>query len=426
MSEGTIGMTTTSDQTPRMKILLVEDNADDADLLRRTLDDVGSPLFDLTQVERLEQALTRIRTEKFDAILLDLSLPDSQGLETVAKMTVDALSVPIVVLTGLDDERVGLAAIRKGAQDYLVKGRADGNLVSRVIRHARERKWSEQRLKDAIRELAKSRQELLGTLAELNESHAQLKVTQLELVEAAKMESVGRLAAGIAHEVKNPLATLVMGLDYLQAHVSGTNGTLTQLVKNMTDAAMRADTIISQLQQFSMPEALEVKVADLNTITSQALSLVRHEFNKHGIQVNQEFQSDLPQLWLDANKIEQVFINVFMNAIESMKNAGTFTVRTYTKQLDESDASRLGGGRADARFGAGGHVVVAEMEDTGTGIPEDKLEKIFDPFFTTAEMGRTVGLGLTVAKKIVELHEGRIKVDNRETQGVRVTIVFKT
>ena len=409
----------------KMKVLLVEDNADDADLLRKSLEEVASTLFDLTHVERLEEALKRVREESFDAVLLDLSLPDSQGLDTITRATLTAPSMPIVVLTGLDDENVGLEAVRKGAQDYLVKGKVDGSLVSRVIRYARERKWSEQQFKEAISELVKSRQELLNAVTEVNKSHAQLKVAQLELIEAAKMESVGRLAAGIAHEVKNPLATLIVGLDYLHSHAAGSNETLKQIVKNMTDAALRADAIISRLQEFSTPEALEVKVADLGAIGEQALSLVKHELNRRSINVKQEFQPELPPLWLDANKIEQVFVNVFMNAIEAMPDEGTLTVRIYSKQLEAAETSRLGGTRPDGHFRTGSQVVVAEIEDTGTGIPEDKLEKVFDPFFTTKEPGKAVGLGLTVARKIIEMHGGKISMGNREERGVRITIMFK-
>jgi len=141
--------------------------------------------------------------------------------------------------------------------------------------------------------------------------------------------------------------------------------------------------------------------------------------------VKQEFQRDLPPLWLDANKIEQVFVNVFMNAIEAMPDEGTLTVRTYSKQLDAGEAVRSDGAWTNGHFLTGSQVVMAEIEDTGTGIPEDKLEKIFDPFYSTREPGQAAGLGLTVAKKIVEMHSGKISVNNREEHGVRVTMMFK-
>src|SRR5947207_2996005 len=110
-------MSAKAGKVTKMRVLLVEDNADDADLLRRTLGEVTSTMFDLAHVERLEEALKRVREENFDAVLLDLSLPDSQGLDTITKAAMAAPSLPIVVLTGLDDENVGLEAVRKGAQD---------------------------------------------------------------------------------------------------------------------------------------------------------------------------------------------------------------------------------------------------------------------------------------------------------------------
>src|ERR1041384_3852886 len=137
-------------------------------------------------------------------------------------------------------------------------------------------------------------------------------------------------------------------------------------------------------------------------------------------------------LKLDKNKIQQVFINVFVNAIHSMPKGGTLTIGTYARRLTDVDQDvgdrtsgylRIGD---TVQFKVGDTVVVAEVEDTGTGIPEDKLPKIFDPFFTTKPSGKGTGLGLTVVKKIIELHGGTIDIRNRPQSGVKVTIFFKT
>jgi serine phosphatase RsbU (regulator of sigma subunit) len=120
-------------------ILLVEDNPGDARLLRETLREVPAEQFALAQVERLDQALQRLAEHHFDVVLLDLSLPDSQGLETCARMHAGAPRAPLVVLTGLDDETVAVQAMQKGAQDYLVKGQVDGNMLMRSMRYAIER-----------------------------------------------------------------------------------------------------------------------------------------------------------------------------------------------------------------------------------------------------------------------------------------------
>jgi signal transduction histidine kinase/DNA-binding NarL/FixJ family response regulator len=136
------------------RILLVEDNPGDARLLREALKDVANYQFDLEQVERLGQALERLRSEPFDVVLLDLSLPDSQGLDNLAPVRDAAPGVPILVLTGLDDEEVAVRALRVGAQDYLVKGQADGSSVVRAIRYAMERKGAEEQIQRHLKQIS--------------------------------------------------------------------------------------------------------------------------------------------------------------------------------------------------------------------------------------------------------------------------------
>jgi signal transduction histidine kinase len=136
------------------RILLVEDNPGDARLLREALNDVANYRFDLEHVEQLSHALERLRHEHFDVVLLDLSLPDSQGLENLAPVRDAAPAVPILVLTGLDDEEVAVRALRVGAQDYLVKGQTDGISVVRAIRYARERKAAEEQIQRHLKRIS--------------------------------------------------------------------------------------------------------------------------------------------------------------------------------------------------------------------------------------------------------------------------------
>jgi len=130
-------------------------------------------------------------------------------------------------------------------------------------------------------------------------------------------------------------------------------------------------------------------------------------------------------LWMDENKIEQVFLNVFMNSIQAMPDGGTLTVRTFTKKLQASEVGRNPGDRKGDGLKAGDVMVVAQVDDTGLGIDKDRLSKVFDPFFTTKPTGKGTGLGLTVARKIVEIHGGTITIGNLPAGGVRVTMMFK-
>jgi len=147
-----------------IKVLLVEDNPGDARLLEEDLREVPGQEFELTHVERLEEASERLREEEYDVVLLDLSLPDSSGLDTVKRTFNEAPTMPIVVLTGLDDESLGLSAVREGAQDYLVKGQTQGRLLVRAIHYALER----ERLLEEREQLIQECQEALVTVKRLS------------------------------------------------------------------------------------------------------------------------------------------------------------------------------------------------------------------------------------------------------------------
>jgi two-component system, cell cycle sensor histidine kinase and response regulator CckA len=134
-------------------VLLIEDNPGDARLLRELLQETGSSQFELVHAERFSEAMTRLSERRFDVVLLDLSLPDAQGLDIISRLGSQAERTPIVILTGLNDEEIAIKALQQGAQDYLVKGQADGQLLARALRYAIERHKAEESLKARNREL---------------------------------------------------------------------------------------------------------------------------------------------------------------------------------------------------------------------------------------------------------------------------------
>jgi len=535
-----------------IKALLVEDNMEYAGLLRGFLADTPFPRFDLTHVEHLEKALQLLKERVFNIILLDLNLPDSRGLTTLDQIKAQAPGMPVVVLTGLDDRMLSLEAVRKGAQDYLVKGQIDARMLPRVMRYAIERKhieevlveeryllhslldyvpdniyfkdldsrfirinkqmaelfglndpakavgktdfdfftkdhakpayedeqrviksgrplvnieeketwpdgretWvsttkvplrdnhariigtfgvsrditsrkqAEQQLKKTNEELARSEKALRETMQNLKTSHEELKHAQMQILQAEKMESVGRLAAGVAHEVKNPLAIIQMGIEYLSRSPLSGNENMPIVLKDMWNAIQRADSIVRGLVDFSASRELDLKVEDMNDVIDQSLLLVRHELLKSRVAMIKTLGINLPHVRLDKNRVQQVLVNTIMNATHAMPNGGMLTIRTYTRKLAEIDQDV--GDRTGNRLRAGDYVLVTEIDDTGTGIPDDKISKIFDPFYTTKATGKGTGLGLTVSKKIIELHGGTIDIRNRRVGGVSVTIMFKT
>jgi signal transduction histidine kinase len=257
---------------------------------------------------------------------------------------------------------------------------------------------------------------------QLTQAHVELQNAQMELIQAAKLESIGRLAAGVAHEVKNPLAIIQLGVNFLEATLDG-NRDVKEVIGEMDEAVKRADGVIKGLVDFSRSEKLDLTVQDLNPIIEKSLNLVRHELIKGHITLETRLDNTISPVAVDRNKIQQVFINLFMNAVQAMEGRGNLAVSTTEKELSQKELPIIS--RRKNHFGAGDKAVVVEITDTGPGIPEDKLDKLFDPFFTTKPTGKGTGLGLSITRKIIDLHDAVIDIRNREEGGVAVNLLFK-
>jgi two-component system, LuxR family, sensor kinase FixL len=273
-----------------------------------------------------------------------------------------------------------------------------------VFKDISERKRAEKRLKRAYSELEKA--------------HLELRDAQMRLIQAAKLESVGRLAAGVAHEVKNPLAVIQLGVDFL-AGIESDDGMVSEVIRDMEEAVERADSVVKGLLDFSRESTLTLRRGDINQVIDHALHLVDHELTQHNIRLEKELEEGIGTIDLDSNKLQQVFINVFMNAIQAMGREGVLTVKSRVELLENPDGVGVDG----KRFSAGEPVVRVEVLDTGCGIEDASM--VFDPFYTTKPTGQGTGLGLSVTRKIIELHKGAIDIRNRREGGAAVRITLK-
>jgi PAS domain S-box-containing protein len=301
----------------------------------------------------------------------------------------------------------------------------DGRLrgFAQLTRDMSERRRIEQELKDANVELRSREEALEAAFVNITKTHEALKSAQLQVIQTEKMESVGRLAAGVAHEVKNPLAIILSGIDYLAEREKG-DRIRDEVLREMEQAVHRADRILAGLLDFSVPRSLEPRSENLNAVIEQALLLVKHELDRSRVTVVRELATELPPAWVDQRKVEQVFINVFLNAVQAMPSGGVLTVKTWVRPAAEPGFAV--GSRTSKLVRKGGRFVVAEIDDTGSGIPPDQLRKVFEPFFTTKPTKKGTGLGLTVAKAIVEMHGGTLTIANRARGGVQVLITLET
>lgn len=236
-----------------------------------------------------------------------------------------------------------------------------------------------------------------GTVAEIlciaNDITEQKKLEH-QVAQAEKMSNIGQLAAGIAHEINNPIGGVLNCLYNIK------KGTLPperegEYLKYMEDGIRRVQRTIEQLLDFSQQHEPELKAVNINSLLDGVLSLIGYVFSKNHIVLSKEFSNDLPLLMIDQHKIGQVLMNILLNAVQAIKDKGAITVRTFRDE---------------------GWCII-EIRDNGIGIPPHILPKIFDPFFTTKDVGKGTGLGLAVSRGIVEKHAGRIEVKSNPGAG---------
>jgi two-component system cell cycle sensor histidine kinase/response regulator CckA len=366
-----------------LRVLLVEDDDAYARMLQAMLGQSG-PLV-LERVSTLNDASAAVAAGAIDAILLDLGLPDSFGIETVDRLrALVGDRVPIVVLTSHDDDEIGMQAVQRGAQDYLVKSSTDVQLLSRSVRYARER--------------AQWRRETLEHEAELRQ--------------AQKMEAVGRLAGGVAHDFNNVLTAIFGYADLLLEQFTADDPRRDDVME-IRRSAERAASLTRQLLAFSRKQLMQPRVLDLNDVIGSLHKLLERLI---GEDITLDIQPG-PDLWpvrADPGQTEQVLMNLVANARDAMPEGGRLTIATANVMVEEDPRSRPG-------LRAGAHVTIT-VSDTGVGIPTDVRPHMFEPFFTTKAPGKGTGLGLATVYGIVKQTGGGVYVDSEERKGTRVVI----
>jgi len=228
--------------------------------------------------------------------------------------------------------------------------------------------------------------------------------TQRQLAQSEKLAALGAVAAGVAHEVKNPLAIIVQGIAFLKTSLRN-DARLLDVTDRIEKSALRADNIVKGLLSFSREISLKREEMDIAPVIDETLSFIDDQIRHKNIHVKKLYASGLPKIIMDSNQIKQVFTNLFMNAIEAMQEGGILGIRTEQKK-DETDQVYV-------------RVVVS---DTGEGIPEDKIRSVFDPFFTTKNTEGNTGLGLSITKGIIDKHHGTIEIESEPGRGTRVMI----
>jgi signal transduction histidine kinase len=352
------------------KVLVIDDEENICKSCAEVLQDDG---YAVTTFTKPNDALKYLRDEDIDLVLLDLKMPEADGIEVLKQLRAHHRETLVVVITGYASVETAVASLKLGAFDYVSKPFTPDELslaAKRAFEHKR----------------------LVADYRKMNEQR---------LMRSEKLASIGRLAAGIAHEINNPLTSVLTFSSLLlrKAETGDQKEKLEIIVKETT----RCRQIVRDLLNFARLGEPKKEECSINQIIESALSLTKNQLkmSEMRIAVKKELE-ELPLLQLDPDQMLEVFVNIIINAIDAMPQGGELNFTT--------------------RLAQGGKAVEIRASDTGYGIPRENLAKVFDPFFTTKDAGKGTGLGLSVTYGIIDRHNGTIDVESEVRKGTTFII----
>ena len=362
-----------------IRALLIEDNVADAELVREMLGSAARP-FEIEVVSRLEFGIKALKTSHFDVVLADLNLPDSYGLDTFVALHAACPQLPIVVLTGLEDEQLGEDALKHGAQDYLVKNQIDARLLDHGIRYAIERK-------NILRE-------------------------NLRLYEEAERASRAKdeFIAVLSHELRTPL-TAILGWAVLirdgRMPPESVPRALSIIEQNARSQGRIIDDLLDISKIITGKLALDVEPLILADIVRSAIDSIRIAADAKQIRISADLAPDVPPISGDPSRLQQIFWNLLSNAVKFTEKGGRIQV---TLQRDDVQAEII-------------------VRDNGVGIRKDVLPHIFDRFrqadSSTARTYGGLGLGLAIVRHLAEMHGGTVEAKSEgEGKGAEFVLRF--
>ena len=414
-----------SEIQPNGTILIVDDNSANLGVLSDALSQAG---FEVRVAKSGKMALERVKYALPDLILLDVMMPEMDGFETCRRLQAnpETTHIPVIFMTALSDTANKVEGFQLGAVDYITKPFQQEEVLARVKLHLKLHVLAEK--------LEEKNMLLEQKVVEVSKAYEDLQQMQIKLIQSEKMSGLGQLAAGIAHEINNPINFIAGNLDYAQEYAHNllkiihlyqedyVNPTpriqaaideielefleedFIKILKSMNLGTQRIQEIVKSMRIFSRVDEAEVKTVNIHQGIDSTLTILHHRLKAKPdhpeIELIKEY-GQLPQVECHAGQLNQVFMNIISNAIDALDESNQ--QRSFAEIQQHPNRIQISTKVIDDNW------VAIHISDNGRGVCETVGPKLFDPFFTTKPIGKGTGLGLSISYQIiVEKHGGRL------------------
>lgn len=404
-----------------MKKILVID--DEPEILKTITIYLELEEYEVLTAENGQDGLEVFEQQKPTLVITDVKMPGMSGIDVLKKVKEIESDTEVIVITGHGDLEISVDALRLDASDFISKPVDIEHLLLSV-----KRVMDRHKMRTQLKAYTKDLESLLDKKAsEIKDAHAML-------LQSEKLASIGQLAAGVAHEINNPIGFISSNLNTLEQYIEDIKSLMEQykdfhsinngerqmllnrieslkeemdfefiledlfkLVEETKEGADRVKKIVGDLKDFSRVDHGEKDFFNINQGLESTLNIVRNEL-KYKAKISKEY-NEIPEIECYSQELNQVFMNLLTNAAQSIENQGKIGIKTGLVYDNGQDFIEI------------------RISDTGCGIAEENLNRIFDPFFTTKEVGKGTGLGLNISYKVIKKHKGKIKVESEVGKG---------
>jgi len=366
-----------------LQVIHVEDSLADSALVEHLLAEAGFEC-EIQRVETRQELVDALKQTKCDLILSDCTLPQFHGLEALQVAHATTPNIPFIFISGTIGEETAIKSLQDGATDYVLKHR-----LSRLIPAVRR----------ALTEA---------------EDRAARAMMESQLRQARKLETIGTLAGGLAHDFRNVLQVLKLNIELLSLN-SNNPTQINQIAEQLEKAASRGGSMVEELLLFARKTEANLAQVNMAGRIQETVQMVRATLPAN-VNLSLHLEKNLPLVWADAGQVDRILTNLMMNARDAMPEGGDLTISTDVIRFD--DISGKSWQIKDTPY------LRIRISDTGMGMDEATQTRIFEPFFTTKPVGKGTGLGLSVVFGLMEAHRGFIDLHSKPGEGSAFSLFF--